>query len=233
MSPLNSSFNYSFGEGYGTPRIVTNGLVLNLDAGLQNSYNGGTTWRDLSGNGNNGTITGSVTYSSSNGGSLSFGGGYVNLGDPVSLRFGTGDYTAEIFTRPSIISTGGDGRLIYSKGYQLGPEALFYVNNFYTNSLGPAGSGWSANTWYHIAYTKISGSLSVYRNAVSVATGFATTNVSATGTSFFIGARASGGSGTGAGPYSGLIPIVRMYNRGLSENEVSQNYNSVRGRYGI
>ena len=71
MSPLYSSFNYSFGEGDGTPRIVTNGLVLNLDAARQNSYAGsGTTWRDLSGNGNTGTLVNGVGYTGSNGGSL-------------------------------------------------------------------------------------------------------------------------------------------------------------------
>jgi hypothetical protein len=46
-----------------SPRIVTDGLVLCLDAGNPKSYTGsGTTWTDLSGNGNNGTLTNSPTY---------------------------------------------------------------------------------------------------------------------------------------------------------------------------
>ena len=45
----------SFDNG---PRIVTNGLVLALDAADRNSYvSGSTTWFDLSGNSNNGTLT--------------------------------------------------------------------------------------------------------------------------------------------------------------------------------
>jgi hypothetical protein len=56
-------------------QIVTNGLVLLLDAGNPASYPGsGTTWFDLSGNGNNGTLVNGVGYNSDNGGSLVFDG---------------------------------------------------------------------------------------------------------------------------------------------------------------
>ena len=72
-----------------SPRIVTDGLALCLDAGNTKSYSGsGTTWNDLSGNGNTGTLTNGPTYSSDNGGSIFFDGtnDYVslvdNLGDP-------------------------------------------------------------------------------------------------------------------------------------------------------
>jgi len=67
-----------------SPRIITDGLVLCLDAGNPKSYPGsGTTWTDLSGNGNNGTLTNGPTYNSGNLGSLVFDGvnDYVNLGD--------------------------------------------------------------------------------------------------------------------------------------------------------
>ena len=56
-----------------SPKIVTNGLVLCLDAGNTKSYPGsGTAWTDLSGRGNNGTLTNGPTYSSTNGGSVVF-----------------------------------------------------------------------------------------------------------------------------------------------------------------
>ena len=74
MSFLSKSFAIS--TTY--PKIVTNGLVLNLDAGQQNSYPGiGTAWTDLSGNGRTGTLTNMEIpsdYSSTNGGSLTFDG---------------------------------------------------------------------------------------------------------------------------------------------------------------
>ena len=63
------------------PRIVTDGLVLLLDAGNTKSYPGtGTTWTDISRNGNNGTLTNGPTFDSANGGSLVFDGvdDYVN-----------------------------------------------------------------------------------------------------------------------------------------------------------
>ena len=58
-----------------SPRIVTSGLVLALDAADRNSYPGsGTTWTDLSGNANNGTLTNGPTFNSANGGSIVFDG---------------------------------------------------------------------------------------------------------------------------------------------------------------
>ena len=60
---------------HGGKPIVTDGLVLCLDAANPKSYPGsGTTWTDLSGNGNNGTLVNGVGYNSDNGGSLSFDG---------------------------------------------------------------------------------------------------------------------------------------------------------------
>ena len=63
-------------------KIVSNGLVLNLDAAQLRSYPGsGTTWTDLSGNAYNGTLTNGPTFDSENGGSIVFDGtnDYVNL----------------------------------------------------------------------------------------------------------------------------------------------------------
>ena len=67
----------------GGPDIVENGLVLHLDAADTNSYPGsGTLWTDLSGNGNNGTLTNGPAYSSNNKGYFSFDGtdDYVDTG---------------------------------------------------------------------------------------------------------------------------------------------------------
>ena len=62
----------AFGNG---PRIITNGLVLALDAADRNSYvSGSTTWTDLSGNGRNATLTNGPTFNSENGGCIVFDG---------------------------------------------------------------------------------------------------------------------------------------------------------------
>jgi hypothetical protein len=95
----------TFTTTFSAPNIVTNGLVLNLDAGNPSSYNGnGNTWTDLSGSGNNGTLVGGVTYNSSNQGSLVFNGNssgttdsYVNLPATTDFAFGSGDFTVEMW----------------------------------------------------------------------------------------------------------------------------------------
>ena len=66
------------------PDIVEDGLVLYLDAGNEESYPGtGTTWKDLSGNGNDGTLTNGPTFSGDNTGGITFDGSndYVDCGD--------------------------------------------------------------------------------------------------------------------------------------------------------
>ena len=71
-----------------SPLIVTDGLVLCLDAANKKSYSGsGTTWTDRSGNGNNGTLVNGPTFDSGNGGSIDFDGvdDNVNLGNDSSF----------------------------------------------------------------------------------------------------------------------------------------------------
>lgn len=69
-SSLNTVESYTGTSWKYMPDIVRSGLVLNLDAAEPASYPGtGTTWYDLSGNGNNGTLVNGPTYNSANGGS--------------------------------------------------------------------------------------------------------------------------------------------------------------------
>ena len=85
------------------PSIVTNGLVLCLDAGNQLSYPGtGTTWNDLSRNGNNGTLTNGPVFNS--GGSMVFDGvdDYISTNTNSSLtQAGSIQFTAEIWAKKS------------------------------------------------------------------------------------------------------------------------------------
>ena len=99
------------------PRIVTDGLVLALDAGNPKSYPGsGTTWTDLSGNGNNGTLTNGPTYSSANGGSIVFDGvdDYAEITDS-SNNFDLGGIDATLEFWIYIPSTSG-ADVIIGKG---------------------------------------------------------------------------------------------------------------------
>ena len=86
------------------PKLVTQGLNLLVDAGDPTSYPGsGTTWRDVVG-GQNGTITGSVSYTSSFYGGLVFSGPTASVIFPTSsANFGTGSFTVELAFRPERI----------------------------------------------------------------------------------------------------------------------------------
>ena len=217
-----------------SPSLVMNGLVLCLDAGNSKSYPGsGTTWTDLSGtsNGTFGSSTQAPTYNSANGGSIVFGGvnDYAIVNDAASIRFGTGDYTLEVFVYATDITGGSNGRIMASKGFG-GLEFVFYVGSLYiTPPVITAGSGWAANTWYHLVSSRLSGVQTSYKNAVSIRTTTTAVDISFSGVPFVIGARSS----LAEGFFQGRIPVVRLYNRGLTQAEVSQNYNALKGRFSI
>ena len=100
------------------PTIVTNGLILNLDASNTSSYPGtGTVWTDLSGQNNNGTLVNGVGYSSVNGGTLTFDGvnDYVNMGN--IFNFGTGDFTYEVVVLYNNLTSNASGATIGKDNY--------------------------------------------------------------------------------------------------------------------
>ena len=93
-----------------TASIVTSGLVLNLDANNVSSYSGtGTTWTDLSGQNNNGTLINGVGYSSVNGGALVFDGvnDYVNVASNprISNTDFTYDFWFKVNSNPNLYQT--------------------------------------------------------------------------------------------------------------------------------
>ena len=95
-----------------SPQIVTDNLVFCLDAANTKSYGGsGTTWTDLSGKGNNGTLTSmnGSNYNSANGGYLDFDGSIdqINCGSSDDFAFGTGDFTIEFWCNPDTVGTEG------------------------------------------------------------------------------------------------------------------------------
>ncbi|NBP55511.1 hypothetical protein EBU71_03030, partial [bacterium] len=100
------------------PAIVTNGLVLNLDAGNSASYPGtGTTWTDLSGNGNNGTLINGPTYSSSNGGSIVFDGTNDSVNIPISSSLQSQYFTLDAWFKLNSIDV-VNGSPIFTGHYQ-------------------------------------------------------------------------------------------------------------------
>jgi hypothetical protein len=211
-----------------SPKIVTNGLVLALDAADQNSYPGsGTTWNDMSGNGNNGTLTSGPTYSTDSGGSIVFNGStnYVSLGNPTSLNIL--NFTIGIWVKANTItnyqnpifkgdSTQGQyGLIINSSGnWQIQPGSAFITDPITTG------------TWNYFVGTYDGTNTTAYRNAIQKAQStIAQTNH---GTLVTIGADTVNNR-----YFNGYIGNVQIYNRALLSTEILQNYNAVKSRFGL
>lgn len=212
------------------PKIVTSGLALALDAGNTKSYPGsGTTWTDLSGNGRTGTLTNGPTYSSTNGGSIVFDGtnDYVScslnkttLGTAftISLWFSCSGAQSNvgIFQIADSLSSIFPWILLQRNS----PNVRWYLNGDYriTNSL-------LDSTYVNLVITFQSDVWTVYKNGISDGT-YSGVIGTYTGTTTWLG---NGYNGY----FNGNIPITQAYNRVLSAQEIRQNFNTLRGRFGI
>ena len=234
-----------------SPQISLNGLVLALDAGNTKSYPGsGSTWTDLSGRGNNETLVNSPTYNSSNGGSFVFNGS-TQYSSSSALSGSFALFTVIIWFYPTSIANYQNpidcNYGAYSSG-NVGPRlemdssgnlAWAYSNattdnsSFYFHNV--VSSGLSANTWYCAGITYDGSTSTTYLNGSS--TGLSR---SAYGTpTGFVGVmnNVTIGKGFSLGGaeriFAGRVANVQIYNRALSASEISQNFNALRGRYGI
>ena len=224
-----------------SPRIVTDGLVLCLDAGNTKSYPGsGTTWTDLSGNGRNGVLTNGPTYSN---GSLVFDGtdDRVVITNNELARIGTGNHTItawvnnDIVTEEDFIGTGtsqGDVLLmiyIQAGGGAGGFRGHAWSSTGSSNTIDSPRAIGTGNWNMLTQRVTWGGNIDLFENGVltktQVLSGGAPTS---SRTKFIIGSRTDGGSG---GHFDGKIANVQAYNRALTASEIQQNYNALKGRY--
>ena len=215
--------------GY-NPRIVTDGLVLALDAGNTKSYPGsGTSWTDTVG-GNTGTLTNGPTYSSDDGGSIVFDGSndYIQLSTNSNLEL-ISNFTYETWLRTDV-QTGS------KHVWKLTNASLQFTNNFspdqlayYSSATGTISFGILNNdVWGHVVITKSGGNtVTGYLNGLQSWTTTASSDL----THDFSGVRI-GSRHTENGYYwDGRMSIIRIYNRALTAAEVQQNYDALKGRY--
>ena len=229
-----------------SPRIVTDGLILHLDAANPKSYIGsGTSWVDISGKGNNGTLVGGTGYSSDNGGCLIFDGtdDKVTMSAGSDFAYGTGDFTVEIWFNVTGTTPQTWGEVLYAQ--TIAGTNYFVVNSAignppskyptFTHGTGGGGTGvvsstaYTEGTWHHYVVTRNGTALTVYLDNSSVAT--ATVSQNFTNTSYVptIGAYTHINSNN----FDGKISIVRVYKgKGFSSSDVTQNYNAIKWRYG-
>ena len=223
-----------------SPLIVTDGLVLLLDAGNTKSYPGsGTTWTDLSSSSNNATLTNGPTYNSDDGGAIVFDGtdDYVDCG---TSTLSSGDLSVFSWIYPT--SFNNSWNIISTKWFNpvatdfhwalksnLSNGTNIRQNLFTTSNSDIYGTTtFSINTWYYVGFTLINGgTLTFYKNAVPDGTSSTVSRTTQSSTLQI-------GDDRGLNyALIGNIPQVSIYNKALTASEIQQNFNALRGRFGI
>jgi hypothetical protein len=217
------------------PKIITDGLVLHLDAANSKSYGGsGTVWNDLSGNGNNGTLVNGVGFDGGNGGSLVFDGvNDVVIGQSPSIPISNA-FTISVWVRHNTLpnqvhrylTMEGEIGVLRHDGGNRSRQLHFYIKTSGTLKTNlRVNNALVINTWYYIVGTWDGTTLRLYRNAFQIGTNTP-------------GGTLDGGSlnysvSSGGESLNGKIPQVSIYNRALTTSEILQNYNATKGRYSL
>ena len=212
------------------PKMVTDGLVLALDASSKRSYPGsGTSWTDLSRNGHTGTLVNGPSYLSQDSGVMDFDGtnDRIELGNQSALR--PTEITQEAFVNADVLSNWAgiiSNMPSWGTGFslQIGTtqDIAAMVSGQYLNSTTVP----TTNTWYHIVATHDSSdNNTLYVNGVAEATtsraiSYASNAVTMVGVFY-----------TSPNLYfNGKISTARTYNRALTADEVAQNYDALKTR---
>jgi hypothetical protein len=223
-------------------RIVTDGLILSLDASDRNSYvSGSTTWNDLSGNGNNATLNGSFSFDTNNGGSIFLDGTNAYTTSPYSGS-ATSDYTFSAWFKNDnysevkyILTRGrdnaGNGWSIQLQVGTSGIAAAAAVPTIpSTSTVGIFSTSTLAlNTWYYLTGVWAAGSsVKLYINGLLEATTSTTSTSLRTSSTGWTMGTINATTFT-----SGYNSISQIYTRVLSDAEILQNYNAQKSRFGL
>ena len=244
----------------GGPDIIQDGLILSLDASDKNSYPGsGTTWFDLSGNGNHGTISSGEFISSNNGGYLQNTGNvsnffYISVPHSNSLNntltTTTGGWTIEeiIMTYSTNYPEADAGAVASDVAYSPGATGFdwnhgYDVNSFAFGQSSNPPSGYEDNvviatspynlfnTWRirTMIWNRGANTVSLYINGTYVGGG-STPNTA--GTSIYDGSGILFGTLYGW-KHFGRRSSLKIYNKVLSAAEILQNYNAQKSRFNL
>lgn len=228
--------------------VVTDGLVFELDAGNTASYPGsGNNWYDLVGSAD-ATLPNGATYSSSNGGILTFDRASSQSAHASDLAGGAlTTFTAETWVRFNTLdNTAGNATCTITEVYASTP-----INYSITCGLAGSPSVWQGgyyggsgdwhlagtlvpviNVWYCMAVTYDGTNVRFYVDGALNDTTASAVTPASSGLGMHIGERWDA-------PFfpqsflDGSVPVVRLYNRALSASEISQNFNANRSRFGL
>ena len=232
-----------------SPKIATDGLILNLDAGNTKSYPGsGTTWTDLSKENNHATLS-NFGVGSLNGGTLTADGAnsVATINAAASLQ--PASITMEVMCKPvynnknytNVISypPNDDAHqspwMIYAI-YLQHPSGNITSRPLHTRISGAMHTSinglYDFGVWNHLVISFHNQAVKYYRDGVLKDTD---TNSAATisysgyeNQNVFIGSNPSGSE-----EFEGEYSNVKLYNRALTDEEVSQNFDAIRGRFGL
>lgn len=228
------------------PKMISDNLILYLDAGNSNSYPGtGTLWTDRSKQGNNGTLTNGPTFNSNNLGSIVFDGDndFVDLGTITtsnSLQLnnpagggltvmyaanydGVGDSYQRIIDKSNGVNATNGWSIYGNLGY---PTLEADVNGGIQTIAPIANLTWQ---FWAVTWQKSSGAWAWYLNGELDNSGTQTYNIPSVQTTARIG---TWNHSTGR-EFNGKLGFILVYDRVLSASEVKQNFNALRGRYGL
>ena len=216
------------------PRIVTSGLILALDAADINSYTGsGATWTDLLQSGVNGNLTNGPTFTSANGGVIVFDGAddYVRLSPPTTYS----EYTVQFFCK-WISSVGVSERLFGCDAF--GTYTIFnpYNIGFHYNPLGGVPSSVTLSSGVNIGFgawcqvvvtvSTLSSTVVIYVNGIA-RNSWSTLPAANLSSNIFIGKQNT--------LYGANCQFAnfQLYNRAITADEVTQNFNAHKNRFGL
>jgi len=217
------------------PRIVQNGLILDVDAAVPRSYSGtGLTSYSLIGNAN-GSLVNGVGFTSTNNGSIVFDGtnDFITVPSITSI---SGDLSVLIWFRTSGLNVSA-ARLIefdYINGFWLGQAATGTPSTNWGGGIKEANEPYgiflqfSDNEWNLISSVRSSTTHFLYKNNLVSST---SNNVSGTSLSSTAGMYICAADNVGSVPFNGRIGQILIYNRALTATEILQNYNATKKRY--
>jgi hypothetical protein len=232
---------------YGQENIITSNLTLHLDAFNSTSNpEVGTTWYDISGNGNNGTLTGGASFKK-NYVEVDGISGYIQTSYQPTINNNV-QYTYEIWIKKdnpsegtSTFTTTASAAIISNYKTSTTPYSIFQLyadgrvtlgerNNISVDSSSDGGNNiWAGGGWKHLCMTASSNRLAAYLNGVKIMeTSSRPGGIIQSGQSYVIGGEHLSRF------YKAQIAVVRIYiGKGLTDEEVGRNYNAQRYRFGV
>jgi hypothetical protein len=208
----------------------------NVDTGTENfsSMSNITTWYDMSGRGNNGTLTNTPYFFIGNiNGYISFDGSddYVTSPSSSNFAFGTGDFTLEVWIYPQSFSTYTHMIALPDQGTfalkaNVSDGAIYFYSPAYSTYGSTSGWTLTLNTWNYVVFKRESSVGYAFLNGVSKGSKSGFTN------SFSAQVLNIHNGWPGEFAQCGMSNI-KIYNRALSAAEIQQNFNATRSRFGI